>query len=139
MGESGGAIYHVSMGEDLEAILFGFAQAMFSGEPVSSTTPDFEAALAKLSENRTLKAQSAMTWPIPAKTALRELLICWIFVIRQSIERGDPSPVPQDWISGSSSTRLNEKLVAEILNGSDALISLSQRRRQALEDRGRMH
>jgi hypothetical protein len=119
------------MENDLEAILFGFVQATFSGSPVAETTvPNFDDALERLGQFRTVRAETVLTWPGASRLALKELLTDWIIVIRLAEEIGEGYYVPAAYLAGASSTRLPETIVSEILHRSDALIEQYQRRQQ---------
>lgn len=123
------------MSEEFQKVISGFLQAVFHGDGKSTSGPDFAAACDLLGRHRTLQARSVLSWPSGPKEALRAMLTEWVIVICLAEERGDPLPIPQSWLQGSSSTRLNEQIVAEILHRSDALISQYRRRTKAERDR----
>lgn len=117
------------MGTGLDEIIFGFLQAAFTGSSDFDAEPDFDALRERLSEFGTLRVQSVLQWPKSERSALGALLRSWLIVIGLSEIDGQPYEVPGSWLQGTSSTRLNEKIVAEILHRFDALVSLHQRSR----------
>lgn len=118
-----------------EKIIFGFLQAAHFGQGKPDVPPDFDAAIEMLAGHKTLQVQTFLSWPIDAQVGLTEMLTSWLIVFELAELRDDPMPIPSSWLAGSSSTRLNEKIVAEILHRSDALRSLHQRRPLAGPDR----
>lgn len=118
------------MHSDLEAVLYGFLQAVFTGTPAPDVEPDFEDALARLAEHRTLRAERAMQWPANSRVALKNLIADWIISIRLACEFGDGYDFPETWLVGCSSTRLNEQVLSEILDRSSELRAQYQRRQR---------
>ena len=119
--------------EDFQRVLFGFLQAVFFGETAPDVEPDFEDALERLSQHKTLKASSAVLWPAASREALKSLISNWLMVLEISAD--DPKHVSHlPFILGSSSTQLNERTVSEILYRSDDLRELHRRIQQARSD-----
>jgi hypothetical protein len=123
------------MTDDIETILFGFLQAAFFATTPSNPAPDFGDAIERLLRHRTLRVDSFLSWPEPARIALKEMLKSWLIVERLHLERGQPLPYPPGFASGSSSTRLGEPFIAYILERADSLLSLYQDRQQTEQDR----
>ena len=122
------------MSTDVDAILFGFMQALSFGDPKTDALPDFAAAFGELERYRTLKIESAINWPKPAKAALLELLKAWIIVDRLNFETDVPMAYPPGFCDGSSSTRLAEPFLDYIFERSSDLQSLDARLKRALQD-----
>lgn len=123
------------MGISFPEIILGFLQALSFGEKPSAIEPDFDGTAERLAGHRTLRVETALAWSPAEISALRVVLKSWLIVVQLSDEGGDPLPIPQSWLNGSSSTRLNEEIVAEIRHRYDALVSISQQQMKAMTDR----
>lgn len=119
------------MSDELSNIVFGFKLALVGGNDLPSIEPDFDDALERLLEHKTLRVQSVLLWPLASRVALNEMLTSWLLSIEIALYRDDEMPAPDWLLSGSSSTRLSEQIVSEILLRSGDLILQSLRRRQA--------
>jgi len=127
------------MSEGVDAILYGFLQALRFGETRNDSEPDFPAALEAMRAHKTLRVETALTWTPAARSALAELLTQWLIVERLMMEAGTPLPYPATFCVGSSSTRLGEPFLVYIAERSNDLQSLARRSAQVKRERRDQH
>jgi hypothetical protein len=123
------------MNEDVSKVLFGFAQAIGFGEAPTADQPDFAAAITRISQHGTLKAESVLAWPASDRLAVRELVKAWLVTLEVAHITGNPVNFPPSFLDGCSSTRLGEKVVAEILTRNAQLQEIARGRTQSHPDR----